>query len=327
MQLAFKGRVKLQFCNLPAQVWHVKPGLRSQAVGARACHALFAFFAVVASTGVAQGQLLNKEANNHNNSGQKPSHEFARLKIKPRGIIPTDREKSDTGKYPWKRGIVTTVFWIGERSSKHNPVPNRTSSWDSKWAKNYGGGDSPEPRQRHNYIPVSFTPNQNPFYIALPYNDVVHGKTKPEAFSVIPWFKQAFKKSGHTVCKDRWIAIRKGGRVAYAQWEDCGPFRTDHWEYVFGNARPKPNLNQGAGLDVSPAVRDYLGLNDTGTTDWRFVDFNEIPTGPWAQYGNNNTFVLQKRNTVSGPAIAKNGDTPAEPIVLRIKAQPNHNRW
>jgi hypothetical protein len=84
-------------------------------------------------------------------------------------------------------------------------------------------------------------------------------------------------------------------RVAYAQWEDAGPFRTDHWEYVFGQERPKPNLNRGAGLDVSPAVRDYLGMNDTDVTDWRFVDFDEIPQGPWATYGENNTFVQNAR--------------------------------
>src|SRR5215470_17897090 len=27
--------------------------------------------------------------------------------------------------YPWKRQIVTTVFWIGEKPTENNPVPNR----------------------------------------------------------------------------------------------------------------------------------------------------------------------------------------------------------
>ena len=75
----------------------------------------------------------------------------------------------------------------------------------------------------------------------------------------------------------------KAIKTAYAQWEDAGPFRTDHWQYVFGNERPKPNLNKGAGLDVSPAVRDYLGMQDTDVTDWKFVEFKEVPRGPWAQ--------------------------------------------
>ena len=73
-------------------------------------------------------------------------------------------------------------------------------------------------------------------------NDVTHGQFKPEAPLVIPWFKQAYTGPGQSVCKDRWIAIRKGNRTCYAQWEDCGPFRTDHFQYVFQNERPKPNL-------------------------------------------------------------------------------------
>ena len=194
-------------------------------------------------------------------------------------------------RYPWKENIVTTVFWIGERPTARNPTPNHASSWDDHWAANYGGYDDPDVTQRRNFIPIAFTPRQNPFYFALPYNDVTRGTTKPEAKVLIPWFRQAFVQEGHTVCKDRWIAISHGNRVAYAQWEDCGPFRTDHYQYVFGTERPRPNLNGGAGLDVSPAVRDFIGM-DSGTDvcSWRFVDISEVPSGPWQLYGDNNPF-------------------------------------
>jgi hypothetical protein len=64
---------------------------------------------------------------------------------------------------------------------------------------------------------------------------------------------------------------------------------------VFGNERPKSNLNQGAGLDVSPAVRDYLGLKQTDVTDWQFVDVSAVPHGPWSTLGENNTFVINSR--------------------------------
>ena len=37
--------------------------------------------------------------------------------------------------------------------------------------------------------------------------------------------------------------------------------------YVFGDERPSPNVNQAAGIDVSPAVRDYLGLESTSVVD------------------------------------------------------------
>ena len=150
-------------------------------------------------------------------------------------------------------------------------------------------------RSRRNYVPVKFTPRQNPFYCALPYNDKARTGHRPEAPRVVPWFQEAYQGPAVSTCKDRWIAIRKGDRIAYAQWEDAGPFRTDHWQYVFGNERPKPNLNQGAGLDVSPAVRDYLGLKQTDVTDWRFVDFSEVPHGPWSTLGENNTFVINSR--------------------------------
>lgn len=220
--------------------------------------------------------------------------EQAMLKIEPQVFVPTSSRVS-TQRYPWKSNIVTTVFWIGERPTENNPVPNNKSSWDANWTSSYGGYDSPDPGSRKNYIPVSFTPKQNPFYVALPYNDVTRGQFKPEAALVIPWFRREFRAQGQSVCRDRWLAIRKGNRVCYAQWEDCGPFRTDHFQYVFQNERPKPNLNRGAGLDVSPAVRDYLGLQSTDVTDWQFVEVRDVPSGPWRNFGDNNHFVLAQR--------------------------------
>ena len=64
---------------------------------------------------------------------------------------------------------------------------------------------------------------------------------------------------------------------------------------MFGSERPKPNLNKGAGLDISPAVRDYLGLKETDVTDWHFVEFSDVPRGPWSTLGENNTFVINSR--------------------------------
>ena len=222
--------------------------------------------------------------------------EQALVKVEPQVLIPTSSHPA-VQRYPWKMSIVTTVFWVGEQASGNNPVPNYKSSWDYNWTANYGGTDNPEPSARRNYIPIAFVPRQNPFYFALPYNDVTHGQFKPEAPLVIPWFKQSYTGQGQSVCRHRWISIRKGNRVCYAQWEDCGPFRTDHFQYVFGNERPKPNLNHGAGLDVSPAVRDYLGLAPTDVTDWQFVEVRDVPSGPWRNYGDNNNFVIARRQT------------------------------
>lgn len=206
--------------------------------------------------------------------------------------LPGDAES----RYPWKREIVTTTFWVGETATHNNPVPNRQSCWDPNWARNYGGDDPSDPGERNsNYAPAAFVPGQNPFYIALPYNDMEHGVLKAEASQVIPWFARDYRGPSKSVCQGRWIAIRFGAKVCYAQWEDAGPFSTDHWQYVFGHELPRWNLNRGAGLDVSPAVRDYLGMNSTDVTDWKFVDFDEVPTGPWARFGENNTFVQNAR--------------------------------
>lgn len=208
----------------------------------------------------------------------------------PRIFAPS-KPRSTYTRYPWKRNIVTTVFWIGEKPTANNPVPNTVSAWDRRWTSNYGGYDNPSKSAREGYIPKGFTPGQNPFYFALPYNDISRTGTKSSAREVIPWFKENFYRSGRTVLKGRWIAIRKHGKVCYAQWEDVGPFETDDWPYIFGNERPKTKKNKGAGLDVSPAVRDYLEFpGGYGTVDWRFVDLDEVPDGPWKTWGANNPF-------------------------------------
>jgi hypothetical protein len=193
----------------------------------------------------------------------------------------------DRGLCPWKYRISVTVFWVGEQATGANPTSNSESAWDESWIDHYGGED--DPVKRTNFVPAGFTPRLNPFYVALPYNDVDDHHTRPEASLVIPWFKDCFVREGQSVCKGHWVAIRHGRRICYAQWEDVGPFHVDHWQYVFGGERPRPNPNNDSGLDVSPAVRDYLGLSGLDVCDWKFVDVYEVPIGPWTVYGDNNT--------------------------------------
>lgn len=227
----------------------------------------------------------------------------------PRVFAPTQPRDVYT-RFPWKRNIVTTVFWIGETPTANNPTPNTVSAWDRRWTQNYGGFDDPSPSARDGYLPKAFTPNQNPFYYALPYNDISKTGTKASARAVIPWFKKTFYRNGRTVLKGRWMAIRKGDKVCYAQWEDVGPFETDDWEYIFGDARPKTTKNKGVGLDVSPAVRDYLGFDGGyGTVDWRFVDIDEVPDGPWRKWGANNPF--------ANSSLTDNGNSPESILKVR----------
>ena len=219
----------------------------------------------------------------------------------PRVIIPTTRQPVRTPRtaptpngqlYPWRQNITATVFWIGEQPTQNNPVPNCKSSWDVNWMANYGGYDNPDPAARiadhrtSEFRPKNFVPKLNPFYIALPYNDVKrHGAHKPEASRVIPWFQRMNPLPGRTVLKGRWVQIYHAGRSCYAQWEDCGPFVTDDWAYVFGNSRPKNRSNQDAAIDISPSIRDYLDLKSGEKCHWRFVEDAQVPYGPWKKYG------------------------------------------
>ena len=186
-------------------------------------------------------------------------------------------------KSPWRPRVQATVFWVGEQPTPRNPTPNDASAWDPHWVHTFGGYD--DPQDRRGYLPAGFSPRQSPFYIALPYNDIgPHGFHKEEAPDVIPWYWKEYRGPSISVCHERWVAIHYNKRVCYAQWRDVGPFRTNDWEYVFKGRRPQPNRNANAGIDVSPAVRDFLQMPGNVPVDWRFVEDYEVPQGPWSHW-------------------------------------------
>jgi hypothetical protein len=188
--------------------------------------------------------------------------------------------------YPVKQNIITTTFWIGQGSTGYNSTTNYQSAWDESWTRNFGGVDFPDKRLASAglgqvTLPKKFAPTLNPFYVALPFNDIKYPKI---ARKYVPWWNEAAhqKQPYQSQCKGRWIMIEFNGKACFAQWEDVGPFRYDHANYVFGNERP--TTYSKAGLDVSPAVQDYLGLDGLTKTNWRFVEDSEVPYGPWIEY-------------------------------------------
>jgi len=193
------------------------------------------------------------------------------------GQVPT----TNINNYPLHTDITVTFFWIGENGSAANSyIPNGQSAWDDKWADHFGGID--DPLNRTGYNPTGFAPNENPFYFALPYNDFdQHGLRKKSAADVIYWSGEKQWGPRESMCKNRWIQIIKADKIAYAQWEDVGPYNEDDSAYVFGDIAPLNTINNNAGLDVSPAVRDYLGLSGIDTVDWKFIDADKVPNGPW----------------------------------------------
>lgn len=179
-------------------------------------------------------------------------------------------------------GVSTTIFWIGELASPDNGfIPNDDSAWDECWKERYGGID--DPANRNGYYPGGFTPLNNPFYAALPYNDLdSNGDRKDNIADVIPWAKTVTVPVTDSVVKNRWLKITSASVTCYAQWEDVGPFGENDVRYVFGSRRPRNPTNNHAGLDVSPAMRDCLGIADGITpTSWRFVEAADVPAGPW----------------------------------------------
>ncbi len=184
--------------------------------------------------------------------------------------------------YPWHADITTTYFWAGEPADADNSfIANSASAWDDDWANHYGGIDAPG--DRTGYLPSGFTPKENPFYFALPYNDFNDdGTRRSDASSVVYWAGTKSWNSSESMLKNRWIEISKDDKTAYAQWEDSGPFVYNDSAYVFGDATPANEQNHHAGLDVSPAVKDYIDLlHGTNKVSWRFVDYSDVPDGPW----------------------------------------------
>jgi hypothetical protein len=175
---------------------------------------------------------------------------------------------------------VTTVFWVGETASADNGfIPNDKSAWDEKWQVHYGGEDART--ARNGFLPATFTPLENPFYVALPYNDIdSKGLRKASAKSCPNSTDQNLAR--YSWCKNVWVMMAsKSGKVAYAQWQDVGPYEEDDFNYVFGTSKPKNRRDQKAGLDISPATATYLGVGDVSRLDWQFVDISKVPDGPW----------------------------------------------
>ena len=180
-------------------------------------------------------------------------------------------------KYILHKNNVATMFWVGEKATDANDyIPNEKSSWDGNWLEHFGGIDNPYTRD--GYFPVGFTPLENPFYYALPYNDLDENGQKESAKN-IPWYNSSVGKWG-SILKNRWIEIKHKNQVCYGQWEDTGPFEYDDFDYVFGNKRP---LEERAGIDLSPAFRHCLQMAGNGYVDWKFVDFEDVPDGPWKE--------------------------------------------
>ncbi len=205
----------------------------------------------------------------------------------PSAPAPTAPVTSAAGTYPWHNDVLATQFYIGE-----NGV-NGTTAWDCQAVPHYGGIDSPF--GRNGYLPT-FTPKENPFYLALPYTDIGDDAAHKKD---IPWYNAAVDTGeNYSFLKNTWVQVTRGTNVCYGQYEDTltpdildasgkrigyGP--SNHFDYVFGTA---PATQPG--IDISPALSDCLGMRDPndkefghadGNVSWRFVPASTVPAGAW----------------------------------------------
>ncbi|MGI8968787.1 MAG: hypothetical protein ACR2GA_06760 [Chloroflexota bacterium] len=189
-------------------------------------------------------------------------------------------------RYPLHPNITATVFWVGEPAIEGSSENNAISAWDDAWQEHYGGYD--DYQHRNGWFPAKFTPKENPFYFDVPYNDFNDkGDRKPQSYQVVPWANERQWGPHESMLKNRWVRITKNNKTVYAQWEDAGPYEYNDAAYVFGTAQPHNKQANSAGMDVSPAVRDYLAFNGLNNAenriDWQFVDTAQVPDGPWKQ--------------------------------------------
>lgn len=186
-------------------------------------------------------------------------------------------EEGESFASAWKHAKATT-FWVGEDATSDNGfIHNSASAWDEIWETHFGGVDDPE--TRCGYHPCGFTPKQNPFYVALPYNDFDDEGNRKANASRVPWFDD---RSSGSLLENRWVEVRRNGVSCFGQWQDVGPFEEDDVEYVFGDAAaPKNTTIVGAGIDLSPALSDCLSLGGLGEVEWRHVATERVVRGPW----------------------------------------------
>lgn len=183
------------------------------------------------------------------------------------------------------KSAIATVFWVGEEADASNDfIPNAMSAWDEQWMEHYGGIDDPDCRSGYN--PCRFVAKENPFYVALPYNDLDEEGDRKDNAALVHWYsgKALSLSAGKSILKNHWIEVTRKNKTCYGQWQDVGPFEEDDVAYVFGtNMKSKNTFDAGAGIDLSPAMRDCLGVGDISDVEWRFVEDTAVPKGPWTK--------------------------------------------
>lgn len=171
-----------------------------------------------------------------------------------------------------------TVFFVGEAASEDNGYIQNTDSvyqWGSNhWLKHHGCADTEK---------KPCDGKENSFYVAVPATDMKDEEANPKVRKAMPAAWLVGATNAESSMKNRWVVVRANGKVGYGQIQDAGPFGEEDVEWVFGSAtKPKSKANSYAGIDLSPALANHLGVSGVYDVEFALViDANDVPPGPW----------------------------------------------
>jgi hypothetical protein len=228
--------------------------------------------------------VLGPQPNNQRQAGILPAATSQEVDEATAAGTPTPQ----TSSYPLHENIITTVFWIGETPSNDNgQISNLETEWDPDPVKRLGYNDSIDLVRLPSGHPVGRTPSHNDFYVALPLGEFNESGPVAKQRASSYWASEATKLTDdESLFKGRWVSVTHKGKMALLQIVDTGPFTWSDPNYVWGSAKPSNTAGLGAGLDVSPAVASYLGIDGSATVNWQFIDASAAAKidGPWHDF-------------------------------------------
>ena len=177
------------------------------------------------------------------------------------------------GRWLGRRIFRRRCFWIGEGSDGRERLEREVDSGPT------AGPDSPS--NRNGYAAGTHASSVNTFYVALPFNDLTYPEKGPALASARLAATPRPMRRRHRPARTGGSRVKNahGDVLLRDNGRTSGPFRSDDAEYVFGSNPPK---DKNAGISVSPAVAEYLALNDKNpVVSWRFSNAEDVRPGPW----------------------------------------------
>ena len=114
---------------------------------------------------------------------------------------------------------------------------------------------------------------------------------------------------------DAWHSLQAGLRALGGDVSDVRGVLVTHMHGDHNGLSGRVRDASGAWVAMHPADAAIVrGMQDTDVTDWKFVEFDEVPQGPWSLYGDNNTFVQNRQKRADVVVRNTLSDTSRGPV-------------